>query len=259
MVIKMKIPKAVPPKLIQFFGENPKIALAFSGGVDSAYLMYAAAQCGCDCKAYYVKSQFQPEFELEHGKELSKEIGVPMEILPLDVLSEQVVVDNPSNRCYYCKNAIFGSLLTAIKKDGHSLLMDGTNASDDADDRPGMKALKELKILSPLRLCGITKTEIRKFSKEAGLFTWNKPAYACLATRIATGQVITAQMLEAIQTSESYLFGLGYSDFRIRVEGTTAKIQMTSGQIEQFIKDREAIYEKIKPNFDEIVLDLKTR
>ena len=173
--------------LQDFFKQNKNVALAFSGGVDSAYLLYAATAAGCDIHAYYVKSAFQPQFELEDAKSLALELGAKMTVLELDVLSDSVITDNPANRCYHCKKKIFGTILEAAKKDGYELLIDGNNASDDASDRPGMKAVQELNVHSPLRECGMTKEKIRRLSKEAGLITWNKPAYACLATRIPAG------------------------------------------------------------------------
>ena len=117
-------------------------------------------------------------------------------MLRADVLSDPVVVSNPSDRCYYCKKVIFNMIMEAAAKDGYTVLLDGTNASDDAGDRPGMKALRELQVKSPLRECGLVKSEIRRLSKEAGLFTWDKPSYACLATRIPTGCTITAEKLQ---------------------------------------------------------------
>ena len=201
--------------LQNFFSQNQKVALAFSGGVDSAYLLYAAIQAGCDIHAYYVKSAFQPEFELEDAKRLAKELDATMTVLELDVLSNSNITDNPANRCYFCKKKIFSKIIEAAKTDGYDVIIDGNNASDDVNDRPGMKAVQELQVRSPLRECGITKTEVRRRSKEAGLFTWDKPAYACLATRIPTGFKITAEKLHATEISEKALSDLGFTDFRM--------------------------------------------
>ena len=137
--------------------------------------------------------------------------------------------------------------------------MDGTNASDDADDRPGMKALKELQVRSPLRECGITKSEVRSLSKKAGLFTWNKPAYACLATRIPAGTKITAEKLTATEISEKALSDLGFSDFRIRLSGDTAKIQVREEQLEKLFLYRKEILEKLKPYYSAVTVDLEVR
>ena len=155
--------------LQEFFKENPKVALAFSGGVDSSYLLYAAMKYGADVKAYYVKALFQPQFEMDDAMRLAEQLKAPVRVLRADVLSDPVVVSNPSNRCYYCKKVIFNMIMKAAAEDGYTVLLDGTNASDDAGDRPGMKALQELQVKSPLRECGLVKSEIRRLSKEGGL------------------------------------------------------------------------------------------
>lgn len=245
--------------LAEFFQKNKKVALGFSGGVDSSYLLYAALQNGASVRAYYVKAAFQPEFELEDAKRLAKELGADMKILPVDVLQAKEVTANPANRCYYCKTKIFGTILAEAKKDGYSVLMDGTNASDDAGDRPGMKALQELKVCSPLRDAGLTKAEIRRLSEEAGLFTWDKPAYACLATRIPTGTEITAEKLKKTEEAEGYLFSLGFTDFRVRMMGEMAKIQLPADQMPLLLKNREKILAELGRNYRGVLLDLEAR
>lgn len=245
--------------LQDFFHQHTKAALAFSGGVDSAYLLYAGLQSGCDIHAYYVKSAFQPQFELEDARKLAEMLGAKMTILELDVLSEPLVVQNPANRCYYCKKKIFSRIIEAAKADGYDVIIDGNNASDDADDRPGMKAVKELSVLSPLRECSLTKPEIRRLSKEAGLFTWNKPAYACLATRIPTGVKITADKLFATEISEKTLTDLGFTDFRIRLSVNDAKIQVREEQLEKLLLYRKEILEKLKPYYSAVTVDLEVR
>ncbi|MBR4138555.1 MAG: ATP-dependent sacrificial sulfur transferase LarE [Lachnospiraceae bacterium] len=245
--------------LQDFFQAHNKIALAFSGGVDSAYLLYAGIQAGCDIHAYYVKSAFQPQFELEDAKKLAKKLGAKMTILELDVLSDSIITNNPSNRCYYCKQKIFKKILEGAQADGYKIIIDGTNASDDSSDRPGMKALQELQVLSPLRECGITKDRVRQLSKEAGLFTWDKPAYACLATRIPTGQTITTDNLKATEKSEKTLSDLGFTDFRIRLSGNDAKIQVREDQLEKLLFYRKEILEKLKPYYSTVTVDLEVR
>ena len=142
--------------LQQFFKEYPKCALAFSGGVDSSYLLYAVKQYGADVRAYYVKAAFQPQFELDDAMRLADELQADMKVLRVDVLSDAVVRSNPKDRCYYCKQLIFSTILAEAKKDGYTMILDGTNASDDIADRPGFRALQELKVLSPLRITGLT-------------------------------------------------------------------------------------------------------
>ena len=242
-----------------FFQEHPETAIAFSGGVDSAYLLYAASRYAGKAKAYYAKSAFQPEFELEDAKRVCRELKVPMEILEIDVLSCPEVTENPANRCYHCKKRIFSVILEAARKDGFPVLLDGTNASDAADDRPGMKALQEYSVLSPLRICGLTKEKIRALSREAGLFTWDKPAYACLATRIPTGEPITAGKLEATEKAEALLFSMGLSDFRVRYAHGAAKLQVREEQLELALQNREAILACLKPWYSSVLLDLEVR
>ena len=242
-----------------FFQANPRAALAFSGGVDSAYLLWAGRHWGCDLTAYYVRTAFQPEFEYEDARRLAEEVGVPLRVVEADILSVPLAAANGPDRCYHCKRALFALLWEAARRDGHTLLLDGTNASDDAGDRPGMRALRELEVRSPLRECGLTKAEIRAQSKEAGLFTWNKPAYACLATRIPTGTAITAVDLERVEAAEGALFALGFTDFRVRLLSGAARIQLPADQWDRVSEQREAIREALSPRFDAVLLDLETR
>ena len=135
--------------LEQFFAENREVAIAFSGGVDSAYLLYAATRYAARVKAYYVSTAFQPAFELADARRLANELGADMQVLHVDVLMSGAVVANPPDRCYHCKNTLFRQILRAAENDGFPVLLDGTNASDDAGDRPGMRALRELSVRSP--------------------------------------------------------------------------------------------------------------
>lgn len=245
--------------LTDFFQTNPKAAIAFSGGVDSAYLLYAGKESGADVMAYYVKSAFQPAFELRDAQRLCAELNMPLRVLELDILSHSEVAANPAKRCYFCKQAIFSAIAAAAKADGYTLLLDGTNASDAEDDRPGMKALRELSVRSPLRECGLTKDEIRRLSRDAGLFTWDKPAYACLATRIPTGEVITAEKLQATEQAEDFLFSLGFSDFRVRRFQGGAKLQIPEYQLPKLLEQRETILRALKKNYNSVLLDLEVR
>ena len=246
-------------ELKDFFKLNNKIAVAFSGGVDSAYLLYAATKAGADVTAYYVKSQFQPDFELQDAIATADYAGARMRILQVDALSDERVSANPANRCYYCKNNIMGAILKAASEDEYDLLCDGTNASDDADDRPGFRALGELGIRSPLRECGLTKAEIRLRAKEAGLSVWNKPAYACLATRIPTGEIITEAKLMRTEESEKVLFDMGFTDFRVRTRGDSALIQVTAGQHDMAKQRMDEITKLIGGMYESVSLDEKTR
>ena len=245
--------------LQEFFKQHPKVAIAFSGGVDSAYLLYAAQKYAKEVCAYYVKSEFQPKFELEDAIRLSKELNAKLTVLPLKVLAVPCVSENPPERCYHCKKAIFGAIMEAAMADGFTVLLDGTNASDDVNDRPGMRALKELSVLSPLRACALTKTQIRQLSKEANLFTWGKPAYACLATRLPTGETITEQKLYATEMAEDYLFSLGFTDFRVRSQDGHARLQIPEKQLELLLLHRKEILDKLKAYYKTVSLDLEVR
>ena len=246
--------------LEMFFAKNPSAAIAFSGGVDSAWLLYAAVKSGADVTAYYVNAAFQPAFELEDAKRVAEYAGAKLKILEADVLSDQTITDNPVNRCYYCKRRIFDKIRKAAAADGYTLILDGTNASDDSGDRPGMKALAELSVRSPLRECSLTKQEIRKLSKEAGLFTWNKPSYACLATRIPAGEKLTAQKLEQTEKAENYLHQLGFKNFRVRMPGGAAKLELEAGQFALLAEHREEICKKLKEyGYSAVLADLEAR
>lgn len=245
--------------LLAFFKENPKAALGFSGGVDSSYLLYAGVQAGADIHPYYIKTAFQPQFELDDAERLCAQLGVPLTVLELDVLKNEAVTANPPDRCYYCKTALFGALSARALADGYTLLLDGTNASDDAGDRPGMRALKELHVCSPLRECGLTKAEIRRLSREAGLFTWDKPAYACLATRIPSGDAITAKKLLATERAEAFLFSLGLTDFRVRNYRGAARLQFPEAQLNAVLAHRAEILQELKKDYPAVLLDLEVR
>ena len=238
-----------------FFEQHPRVALAFSGGVDSSYLLYAGLKRAEKLGVYYVKSPFQPEFEYRDALRLADELGAAVKVLSADPLSDPQVAANPANRCYYCKKVIMSTIKAAAARDGFDLVIDGTNASDDISDRPGYKALGEEGVLSPLRLCGTTKAKLRDLSKEAGLFTWDKPAYACLATRIPTGEVITAEKLRKVEQSEDALFQMGFSDFRVRTGGGAAKLQFIAKQHGEAAQRLDEIKTTLAPYYSEVTLD----
>lgn len=243
----------------EFFEKYPEVAIAFSGGVDSSYLLYDAKQYAKRCTAYYVKSVFQPEFEYKDARQLADELQVNLCIIEADVLSSEDVKRNPENRCYYCKQLIFSNIKKKALEDGYTVILDGTNASDDVNDRPGMKALQELEVRSPLRECGLTKDEVRKLSKEAGLFTWDKPAYACLATRIPANEPIDKDKLAKIERAEDFLFSLGYTDFRVRTMNGHARLEVPEDQWMKVAEHRKEISEELKKLFKTVSLSLSTR
>lgn len=246
-------------ELREFFERHPKCALAFSGGTDSALLLCEARRLGADVKAYFVKGPFQPQFELEDARRLAKELGAEMEVIETDVLALPEVAENGPRRCYYCKRAIFSLIFERARRDGYDTVIDGTNASDQVDDRPGMQALAELGVLSPLRMCGVTKAQVRELSAEAGLFTARKPSYACLATRVPTGTAITREALEKVERGEEALREMGFSDLRLRLEGTGARLELPAAQLPAVVQNRERVLKALLPSFSRVTVDLLGR
>lgn len=246
-------------ELTRFFTEHPKAAIAFSGGVDSAYLLYAAIRAGADVTAYCACTEFQPRFELEDAMALASSLGARLVFLRLSALEDETIVSNPENRCYFCKRRIFSAILKRAESDGYDLLLDGTNASDDLSQRPGSRALAELSVRSPLLEAGLTKAEIRRLSREAGLPTWDKPAYACLATRIPAGEPITREALARTERAESYLSSLGFRDFRVRTRGNGALLQVRQEDLPLVLSRREEIVNTLKSDYISVTLDLEVR
>lgn len=245
--------------LEEFFQEHPRCALAFSGGVDSAYLLWTGVRAGAGVRPYFVKTPFQPRFELEDARKLCGRLGVELEVLEFDILTDRAVAANPADRCYHCKRRLFSLLKERAAAEGFSLLLDGTNASDDGGDRPGMRALRELEVRSPLRECGLTKAAIRERSRQAGLFTWDKPSYACLATRVPAGRTVTREDLERVERGEERLSGLGFRDFRLRLTPGGCKLQVTEEQLSLALARREEILSALEGDFFELTLDLRPR
>lgn len=245
--------------LQEFFYREPEAALAFSGGTDSACLLWAAVKYARRVTAYYVKSPFQPRFELEDARRLASGLGARLRVLELDVLSDPIIAANPPDRCYHCKRRIFSAIMEAAQADGFSLLLDGTNASDRAGDRPGMRALAELSVRSPLRECGLTKADVRRLSRQAGLFTWDKPAYACLATRVPTGEALTLEKLRRTEEAEDFLSSLGFSDFRVRLLDGFARVQLPAAQFPQLLEHRAEVLERLGKDYRGVLLDLEPR
>lgn len=245
--------------LQEFFQKEPEAALAFSGGTDSACLLWAAVKYARRVTAYYVKSPFQPHFELEDARRLASRLGAGLRVLELDVLSDPVIAANPPDRCYHCKRRIFSAIMEAAQADGFSLLLDGTNASDSAGDRPGLRALAERAVRAPLRECGLTKADARRRSRQAGLFTWDKPAYACLATRVPAGEALTLEKLRRTEGAEDFLSSLGFSDFRVRLLDDCARVQLPAAQFPRLLEHREEILTRLGKDYRGVLLDLEPR
>lgn len=246
-------------ELQDFFAENPRAVLAFSGGTDSAYLLWEGLRLGADIRACFADTPFQPAFEREDARRMAAALGVPLTVVPFDVLAVPGVAENPPDRCYLCKRALFTALTRRAAEEGYPLVIDGTNASDRAAERPGMRALSELGVRSPLRECGITKAEVRARSREAGLFTWRKPAYACLATRAATGERLTPALLARVEQAEDVLRALGFSDFRVRTAGGAARLELRAEDFDRAARRRAELLAALGDLFSPVSLDLRVR
>lgn len=212
-----------------------KVALAFSGGVDSTFLLKVCGDVlGKDAVAITIVSPYIPRWEIDEAKELTKKFNITHEFIETSI--PENIRYNPGDKCYLCKKQIFTLLKNKAESLGIYTIIDGTNLDDTKDYRPGMKALKELEVKSPLLELGFTKADIRKYSKELSLETWSKPAYACLLTRIQVGDEITEEKLRRIENSECYLFSLGLTGIRVRNHGDLARIEVQP-------QDREKLFD----------------
>lgn len=248
-----------PRQLRQFFADNPRVGLGFSGGVDSSYLLWAGLSVGAEVVPYFVNSVFQPKSELADARRLSEGLGVELRILEVDILAHEQVRTNPASRCYACKVQVFRLICRQAAADGLTAVVDGSNASDDPAERPGMAALTEHQVRSPLREAKLSKTQVRRLSSRAGLFTAGKPAYACLATRIPTGRAITVDLLERVEAAEQVLTELGFTDFRVRVLGEDARLQLLADQFGRAADQHGELCARLGEHFSGVLLDLKPR
>lgn len=225
-----------------YLNKYDSVTVALSGGVDSAVMLMLAKKFCKKVFAVFVKSEFQPEFELDDALEVCSYLGVDLNVLNISVLSNENITSNPPNRCYYCKKMIMCAVKNFAEKQNCDAIFDGTNASDDIEDRAGFKALKELEIISPLRICGIDKNQVRAIAKENGLRLSDKPSYACLATRIPNSMHITDGLLKKTERAENELFSLGFTDFRVRYENeTSAKVQLSKDDLKRYHSDKNIL------------------
>ncbi len=235
-------------RLQQFLSGLGEAAVAFSGGVDSSFLSKVTHDVlGDRSIAVTVVSPMLPKSELDGATELAAAVGIT-HVLVEDNDIEEEVAENPVNRCYYCKKVEFSTILKAAAAHGIKYVLDGSNMDDMSDYRPGLHALEELEIVSPLREAGLSKDEIRELSRRLGLKTWDKPAYACLASRIPYGERITEKKLSKVEKAEDYLRESGFRQFRVRSHGDIARIEVAADEREKlFSTDRmDEISAKLK-------------
>lgn len=221
--------------LISIIKNYKKAAVAFSGGVDSSFLCHAAAAAlGAEnSAAITVASPMLPASELDGAKNFAKRCGIPHHIIEESKIEDEVAA-NPKDRCYYCKKLEFGAISDFAKELGIDTVLDGSNKDDEGDYRPGLRALSELRIASPLREAGLCKDEIRALSREFDLPTWNKPAYACLASRFPYGESFNAEKLKRVEKAEDYLRSLGFTQFRVRSHGSIARLEVAPEERQRF-------------------------
>ena len=235
-------------------------AVAFSGGVDSSLLMFAAHEAlGEQAAAVTALTPAFPANEASDAESFCSRYGIRLIKAEFDLLSIPQFGDNPPDRCYHCKKALMSSLKSIAAEQGFMYLAEGSNTDDDGDYRPGARAVKELGLISPLKDAGLSKAEIRQISKELGLPTWDKPSYACLATRIPYGDRITADKLLIAGQSEELLHELGFLRSRVRVHGKTARIEIVPEQFEEIMLPdvRESIVRRFRElGFTYVSLDL---
>ncbi|MDR0450935.1 MAG: ATP-dependent sacrificial sulfur transferase LarE [Treponema sp.] len=214
-----------------------KAAVAFSGGVDSSFLCHAAvAALGKKALAITIVSPMLPKSEIDCARDIARRLGIEHVLIEESEIDGQVAA-NPKDRCYHCKKLEFGGIIEAAGKRGISAVLDGSNMDDLGDYRPGLKALEELGVISPLREAGLGKEEIRELSRRFGLPTWDKPAFACLASRIPYGERIDREKLSRVEKAEDYLKARGFRQFRVRSHGDIARIEAAREERSKFFSE----------------------
>lgn len=246
-------------QLVEWLRKKERVALAFSGGVDSTYLLKIAVDAlgAQNVLPMLVQAQLHSKREGMEARTYAQNMGAQLHVLPMDIDQVEGLRANPPNRCYICKKAIFTHLWAYAHKNGFETLIDGSNADDVGDYRPGMVALGELGVLSPLKSIGFTKVEIRAQSAAHGLPTASKPALACLATRIPFGEALDENVMQRVDEAESALFAMGLEQVRVRVHGNTARIEVPQMHILSVAQRAQAVNEAVKAcGFDFVALDL---
>lgn len=236
-------------KKIQEFVNNiadDGLCIAFSGGVDSTLLLKIAVDTGKRVHAVMFNTQLHPCGEEDEARRLASEIGADITVMEIDEFSNPEILKNPVNRCYICKKMLFSKLKDFARENGYDKIIDGTNADDHKEYRPGIKALAELGIVSPLAELGITKAQIRKYAKELGVTVHNKPSAPCMATRFPYDTELTRAMLDKVEIAENFLKELGMKVCRLRIHGDTARIEVNEADFEAVIKNKEAIIKQFK-------------
>lgn len=247
-------------RLKKILAKMPSALIAFSGGVDSTFLLAAAAEVlpKNQLLAVTAVSLTYPAEELSGAKKIARQLKVRHKLISTAELNDLDFITNPRNRCYFCKKELFKKLKALAREYRLKYVLDASNISDKADFRPGRMAIKELGVCSPLEEAGLNKAEIRILSRGLGLATWNKPALACLASRLAYGTRITPALLKRVERAEIFLRKMGFSQVRLRDHGQVARIEVLSKDIPRLAAKRGSIIDKLKVlGYNYITLDLE--
>lgn len=261
-MLKMNIESSLQNKYLElkkYLSSLNSVAVAYSSGVDSTFLLKTAVDTlpRDNVLALTAKSHSFPKRELDESIQFCKSENIRQIVFESEELSIDGFSNNPPDRCYICKKELFSKIKGIARENNINAVVEGSNADDINDYRPGMRAVAELEILSPLKKVGLTKNEIRALSKQLGLKTWNKQSFACLSSRFVYGEKITVQKLDMIDKSEQLLLDLGFKQVRVRIHNDVARIEVLPNEIERVMQFKDAIYSKFKEyGFRYVTLDL---
>jgi uncharacterized protein len=258
---KADAPAAKLERLKRIVARCDSALVAFSGGVDSTFLLSVAKDVlGDNLLAVTAASPVVQPDEVAGAKRLAKKLGVAHEVIHTNEVMEERFCSNPPERCYYCKETLFSKLTALAGERGLACVLEASNADDTGDYRPGLRAVKELGVKSPLIEACLTKAEIRALSRERNLPTWNKPALACLASRFPYGERITVEKLDRVLKGEKYILSLGFRSCRLRSYGKLARIEVPEGEIERLLEAglRRRVAARLKKlGFQYVTVDLE--